>query len=90
LERTISAFEARRSFGKVLDDVVVRGDRLIVERHGSPVAAVVPIAEYARWKRDRDAFFDRLEEIAGRAGMPPDAAEKLVGAAIEDVRKQAT
>jgi prevent-host-death family protein len=90
MERTISAFEARRSFGKVLDDVAARGDRLIVERHGAPVAAVVPIAEYVRWQRDRAAFFDRLEAAARRADLPEDEAERLVAAAVQDVRKQTT
>jgi prevent-host-death family protein len=90
VEKTISAFAARRGFGRVLDDVVARGDRVIVERHGTPVAAVVPIAEYARWQRDRDAFFDRLEAVARQAAVPEDEAERLVAAAVKAVRKQAT
>lgn len=88
MERTISAFQARRSFGKVLDAVAARGDRLIVDGHGAPVAAVVPIAEYVRWQRDRADFFDRLEATARRGDAPEDEAERMVAAAVEDVRKQ--
>jgi prevent-host-death family protein len=44
-ETTISAFEARRKFGKVLDTVAANGNSVIVERHGEPVAVVISIAE---------------------------------------------
>jgi prevent-host-death family protein len=88
MERTVSAFEARRSFGKVLQEVVAKGDRVIVQRHGEPVAAVVPIALYRQWKRDRDAFFDRLEAIAARADVPEKEAEDLAAEAVRTVRRR--
>ena len=90
MERTISAFEARRSFGRALQDVVARGDRLIVERHGEPVAVLVPIAEYRRWKRDREAFFDRLEAVARRADVSEAEAAEAVAEAVGDARKRPT
>ena len=77
MERTIGAFDARRQFGKVLNDVVARGDRYVVERHGEPVAAVVPIELYEQWKRSRDAFFARMAEMAKTAGMSDDEAMAL-------------
>jgi prevent-host-death family protein len=89
MERTVSAFEARRSFGRVLQEVVAKGDRVIVQRHGEPVAAVVPIALYRQWKRDRDAFFDRLEAIAAHADVPEKEAEELVAEAVRTVRRRA-
>ena len=46
MERTIGAFDARRQFGKVLNDVIAKGDQYVVERHGEPIAAVVPIHIY--------------------------------------------
>jgi len=77
MERTIGAFDARRQFGKVLNDVVARGDRYVVERHGEPVAAVVPIELYEQWKRSRDAFFARMAEMAKTADMGDDEAMAL-------------
>ena len=62
---------------------------MIVQRHGEPVAAVVPIALYQQWKRDRDAFFDRLEAIAAQADVPEKAAEGLVAEAVRTVRRRA-
>jgi prevent-host-death family protein len=88
MERTVSAFEARRGFGKVLQGVVAKGDRVIVQRHGEPVAAVVPIAFYRQWKQDRDAFFDRLEATAARADVPEKEAEELVAEAVRTVRRR--
>jgi prevent-host-death family protein len=86
MEKAIAAFEARRKFGKILNDVVAKGDRFIVERHGEPVAAVVPIGVYEQWKRARESFFDRMEAIGRRVDMPEDEAEQLVQEAIGAVR----
>jgi len=86
MERTIGAFDARRQFGKVLNEVTARGDAYVVERHGEAIAAVVPIALYEQWKRERSAFFDRMEAIARRANVPEQEAEQLVAEAIREVR----
>lgn len=63
MEKTIAAFDARRQFGKVLRDVETRGDSFVVERHGEPVAAVVPVHVFEGWKRNRD----RLSELISKA-----------------------
>jgi len=89
MERTVSAFDARRSFGKVLQEVVAKGDRVIVQRHGEPVAALVPMALYEQWKREREAFFDRLEAIAARVNVPEEEADELVAEAVRTVRRRA-
>lgn len=88
MERTIAAFDARRQFGKVLNEVMAKGDSYVVERHGEPVAAVVPVRLYEQWKRERDAFFDRMEAIARRANVPEEEAEQLVEEAIREVRAE--
>lgn len=90
MERKIAAFDARRQFGKVLNEVVAKGDRYVVERHGEAVAAVVPIHLYQQWKRSRDAFFDRLEETARRSNVPEDEAMALALDAVRDARGKRT
>lgn len=85
MERTIGAFEARRTFGKVLRDVG-RGDKVVVEKNGEPVAAVVPIELYEQWKKRRAAFFDKLEAMGEQANLPEEEAEQLVAEAIAAVR----
>ncbi|MEW5985836.1 MAG: type II toxin-antitoxin system Phd/YefM family antitoxin [Chloroflexota bacterium] len=86
METTVGAFEARRQFGRILERVVVRGDKVIVERHGEPVAALVPIEVYNQWKRERSLFFAKLREVQARANLPAEEADRLVKEAIETVR----
>jgi prevent-host-death family protein len=90
MERSIGAFDVRRQFGKVLSDVVAKGDTYVVARHGEPIAAVVPIAVYEQWKRSREAFFDRLEATARRADLPEDKALALANDAVVAVRARRT
>jgi prevent-host-death family protein len=86
MERIIGAFEARRSFGRILQDVAAKGDKVVVERHGEPIAAVVPIRVYEQWKRRREAFFDQMDQVARRADLSPEEADLLAEEAIQAVR----
>ena len=87
MERQIPAFEARRQFGKLLHNVTAKGDTYVVERHGKPVAAMVPIEVYEEWKQQRSAFFSRWREAAERADLTPDEAEKLANEAVQAARR---
>jgi prevent-host-death family protein len=86
MEKTISAFEARRQFGKLLNDISGKGDRVVVERHGEAVAVVVPIEVYEQWKRSRAEFFDRMRAVADRANLTPQEADELAAEAVGAVR----
>lgn len=86
LEKTVPAFTARRHFGKILQGVAAQCDRVVVERHGEPIAAVVPMEVYRQWQRSRQAFFDRIRAVADGANLAEDEAAELVDAAITAVR----
>ncbi|MFN8499295.1 MAG: type II toxin-antitoxin system Phd/YefM family antitoxin [Anaerolineae bacterium] len=86
MEKKVGAFEARRQFGSILQNVVADRDRYVIERHGQPVAAVVPIEVYEQWKKQRQAFFDQIRAIAEEANVPEDEANELVNEAIQAVR----
>lgn len=86
MEKKVGAFEARRQFGSILQNVVADRDRYVIERHGQPVAAVVPIEVYEQWKKQRQAFFDQIRSIAEEAGVPDDEANESVNEAIKAVR----
>jgi prevent-host-death family protein len=88
MEKMIGAFEARRKLGKILKEVSGKGDRYVVEYHGEPVAAVVPIQLYEQWKRRREAFFDTMRLTAERANMSEEEAMTLAQEAIQAVRSQ--
>lgn len=86
MEKTISAFDARRQFGKLLQEVVVRGDKYVVERHGEAVAVVVPIEVYEQWKRERTAFFEGIREAQRQADLSPEEGAKLAEGAVRAIR----
>ncbi|HEY7030213.1 MAG TPA: type II toxin-antitoxin system Phd/YefM family antitoxin [Thermomicrobiales bacterium] len=88
MAKTLSAWEARRQFGKVLREVARDGDSFIVESHGEPVAAVVPLKILDSWERERQAFFDDMRATAERANLSEEEAERIVAAAIERVRAE--
>lgn len=41
----LPASKAREKFADILDEVSVRGDRVVLDRHGKAVAAVIPISD---------------------------------------------
>ena len=90
VEKTVSAFDARRKFGKVLDRVAGGRDSVIVERHGEPVAAVIPIAVYRQMQQQRNEarvrLRQRFEETSARANMSPEDADTLITEVVAEVR----
>ena len=46
-EKSVPSFEARRHFGKLIDDVKA-GDKFVIKEHGQPVAAIVPQHDFSR------------------------------------------
>jgi prevent-host-death family protein len=88
MEKTVSAYEARRNFGKYLQDVAAKGNNIVVERHGEPVAVVVPVSVYKQWQQRRAEFFRWLEKMAERANVPEAEAEELIEEAIQAVRAE--
>ena len=45
MDRVIDITTARRQFGTLLDEVFHKGDTVIIERKGKPLARIVPIEE---------------------------------------------
>ncbi len=88
MEKVVAAFEARRQFGKILQEVLSRGDRFLVERHGEEVAAIVPIEVYKEWKAARTAFFDQVKAASSKANLSPEEASALARKAVQTVRSQ--
>lgn len=44
--KTVSALEVRRRFGQLLDEAAA-GERIVIERAGMPLAALVPLSDLA-------------------------------------------
>lgn len=61
--RSVSALDVRKHFGQLLDEAAA-GERLVIERGGQPIAALVPLSDLpeldrqTRVQRRREAIAD--------------------------------
>ncbi len=90
--QTVKASEAREQFSQLLNRVFRREARVIVEKSGIPVAAIVSAEDLRRLSElesERDRRFELLEEI-GEAfkDVPADEIEREVSRAITEVRQK--
>lgn len=83
LTERISVAEAKRRFADVLGEVRYRGRRFIVERNGTPMAALVPLDELAPEPPSRGGFLALIGEFADA----PEYADAL-REAVESRREQ--
>lgn len=81
--RTVTALDVRRRFGQIIDEAAA-GERIVIERAGQPVAALVPLADLELVDPDRRRAahllaVDELERMARRHPFPPglDAVEAV-------------
>lgn len=61
----LKASKARDEFADLLNRVSYRKERLLIERHGKPVAALVPVEDLALL----EALEDRLDLEAAREAL---------------------
>jgi antitoxin (DNA-binding transcriptional repressor) of toxin-antitoxin stability system len=88
MEKRVALEQARQAFGKVMQDVSLGENVIVVDDEGNPLAAVVPFRLYQAWQRDDQAFFTQTREISTRIGMTDEEAMIEVLAAIEEMRKE--
>jgi prevent-host-death family protein len=91
--QSITAQEARRRLGELLDKAYYRRESFVVERAGEPKAALVPMAEYnemLRLKQEaRERFFALVDEIQKRtSAYDPEAVQAAIDEAIEATRRE--
>jgi prevent-host-death family protein len=87
--RTVSALEVRRRFGQLVDEAAA-GERLIIERAGQPIAALVPLSDLPEAERDarlarRMAALQEIRRFPVRLRPGLDAART-----IREQRRQRT
>jgi prevent-host-death family protein len=80
--KTVSALDVRRRFGQLLDEAAA-GERIVIERAGMPLAALVPLSDLA--EADPRAAAARelaaLAEIRRLVAEAPAAPERWDSAA---------
>ncbi len=92
MTQTIPASQARQKFGELIKEVYSRRSRVVVEKGGIPVIALVALSDLERWTRldqEREERFKVLDEIrAKNADKTPEEVEADVTAAVEAVRQE--
>jgi len=71
----IGSRDARRMFADLLGRVRYGGEVIIVERSGTPMAAMVPIELAEQLLAERDARFEVLDRV--REAAPATSAEEI-------------
>jgi prevent-host-death family protein len=77
----MGAREARQKFSELLGRVHYGGDTVILESSGRPMAAVIPLKEYEKMMREREADFAIVDKIRSSV---PDYPEDEIDADIEE------
>ena len=89
--KTTNALAARKNFGQLLEEAYYRGDEIIIERAGKPMAVIVSIEEFTNWQTERERDFAILDEVRSKnKGVSPKKIETDVDEAIKAVRKRKT
>ena len=85
--RTVSALDVRKHFGQLIDEAAA-GERLIIERAGQPVAAIVPLSDVPELNREQRIRrqLAAIDEISRMAKLHPIKLRK--GEAEQIIRRQ--
>ena len=90
MTKTIKASAARQQFSKVLNEVFRTEARVVVEKSGIPVAAIISAKDLAllsQLEQERAAHFKILDEIGNAfQDVPAEEIEREVKRAITQVR----
>ena len=87
VKRRISAVEARKRLGEILESVFYRGDEVVIERAGKAMAVVIPAERYEAMEKSRERLFQLIEKNWERnKDVPYEEIEREVQQAIEEVR----
>lgn len=93
MKKSITAMEARRNFGNMLNSVALKDDRYIIQRAGKPIAAVVSIGELQRMEQSeeeaRAEFYATVGKMRKNAkGTKPKEIERVIKEAVGWARKK--
>lgn len=88
----IRASEVRSQIGEILARIHYRGDHVVVERRGKPVAAIIGIEEYNHFIRlqrewedaQRRRRFEAIRASAEELGLSEEGAFQLLEEAEQD------
>ncbi len=89
MEKTIGAFEARRSLGKLIEEAFYKKDSFIIERSGRAMAVLVSIEDYRRWQEvAKNQMLAMMEQAQKRnAKVPAAELDRDVREAVKTLKQ---
>ncbi|HLF78158.1 MAG TPA: type II toxin-antitoxin system Phd/YefM family antitoxin [Dehalococcoidia bacterium] len=88
MKRKLSAVEARKRLGEILEGVYYRGDEVVIERAGKPMAVVIPAGLYESLEKSRERVFELIERAQDRnKDVPYETIQEEVAAAVREARR---
>jgi prevent-host-death family protein len=91
MEKKISAMEARKNLGQLLEETYYRGDVFVIQRAARPMAVLVPLAQYQQWQMRREQFFALIDQVQERTRQVPVVElEEAIAEAVEAVKRVET
>ena len=89
MRKEISTTELHQKLGELLDGVYRNGDRLIVKRADTPLAAIIPIDAYQEMLQQRAQAFSVLDRIWEKVpGVSEEEAQEDIEQAIAEARAE--
>jgi prevent-host-death family protein len=91
MSKTVSSTELQKKTREVIDWTRVRGEPVVVETYGKPMAAILSYSEYQaylRYKEMRDARFARLRQAAAENATAGALTEEEAMALVEEARQE--
>ena len=92
MTQTLNASDVRSNWSQLINKVFRNQSRLIVEKSGIPVAAIIPMQDLARFtqleeqRKERFKVIDRMREAF--ENIPDEEIEKKISKAINEVRAE--
>lgn len=93
VQTNISALDARKRLGEIIDKAIYQEKSFVVERAGKPAVAIIPMSRYERMVKremeDREAFFAMTDELRQHfAKVEETELDQLVTEAVAEVRQE--
>ena len=80
--REITAMEARKNFGELLNEVKYGKSSILIKRAGKPIAAVIDITLFEKIRDQLDNLADKPDKTY--AGIPAEDVSNKIKEVLED------
>ena len=86
--KVVTAIEARKILGTIMNAVSFGNDQYIVERKGVPMVAIIPVKKLEQMGRARQRFFKNMSKISdGFVHEDPGKLDAIIEEATRAAKK---